>query len=146
MKIGMDLTGDKHLIGELRRLAGAGEGKTVRKSLYAGGLVLEGGIKANIQTKNIIDTGFMLNSVYTATQDESDYGQAGGSASGHTMLPKEQPAPDEAIVAVGADYGIYHEMGTSKMAARPFVRPAVDESGPQVVDAIKSVLKGAIGG
>ncbi len=141
------VAGSEELLAKLRRLARAGEGRSVRKALYAGGLVIEGRAKVNIQARNLVDTGFLLNSVYTATRDEGDYGQAGTAAGeGQEMLPRAQPGPEEAIVAVGADYGIYHEMGTRKMAPRPFMRPAADEGGPEAVEAIAAVLRDEISG
>lgn len=39
----------------------------------------------------------------------------------------EMTSKTTAIVGVGAEYGIYLEYGTRKMAKRPYIRPAVDE-------------------
>jgi len=38
------------------------------------------------------------------------------------------------VVADGVEYGIYQELGTSRMAAHPFVIPAVESVGRQIVD------------
>lgn len=68
-----------------------------------------------------VDTGFLKNSVYSVTADSSDY-----SADGVDALPQVDAPPDDqtAYVAVGASYGIYAELGTSRMAAQPFMAPA----------------------
>lgn len=44
------------------------------------------------------------------------------------------------MVTVGADYGIYVEMGTRFMAAQPYLRPAV----AAVRDGFIQALKGAV--
>src|ERR1700751_5206688 len=67
--------------------------------------------KANIQhfivSNGQVDTGFMLNSVYTVTDEGSTY-QGGAKA-----LPEvEKPAePATAYVAVAANYGIFQNYG-----------------------------------
>ena len=44
---------------------------------------------------------------------------------------------DGAQVEVGAEYAHYIEFGTSKMSARPFLRPALDEHRNEIVEAIE---------
>lgn len=46
-------------------------------------------------------------------------------------------------VVVGAYYGFFHEYGTSKMPAHPFVRPAADTKKPEVLAAMQRVIKAA---
>lgn len=48
---------------------------------------------------------------------------------------------DFAAVGVSESYGVYHQLGTKKMSARPFL--GVSEDG---VDEIKDILKNAIRG
>lgn len=48
---------------------------------------------------------------------------------------------DFAAVGVSESYGIYHQLGTKKMSARPFL--GVSEDG---IDEIKDILKNAIKG
>ena len=48
-----------------------------------------------------------------------------------------------AIVADGVEYGIWQETGTSKMAAQPFMVPAVDAVRPGWVAAFKNQLTDA---
>ena len=47
----------------------------------------------------------------------------------------------EAEVGTNAEYGPALEFGTARMAARPFMRPAVDEHEDSVMDAATAVMK-----
>lgn len=44
-------------------------------------------------------------------------------------------------VTVGAEYGAYLEFGTSRMAPRPFMAPAVEAVRPAFVEAVSRALK-----
>jgi HK97 gp10 family phage protein len=44
-----------------------------------------------------------------------------------------------------AYYGYFHEFGTSRMPARPFVGPAFNESGAKIEQAIANVLRMRMG-
>jgi len=70
-----------------------------------------------------VRTGFLRNSIYVRTADDSDYG------GGADLLPEiEAPESDqEAWVAVGANYGIYLEFGTRFMAAQPYMVPGAEQ-------------------
>lgn len=78
------------------------------------------------------DTGALRNSIYTVTQKEDGYGKAQSEAKssnpGVTTAP--HPTPTGKIIAnVGpsVNYAEYQEFGTSKMAAHPYLTPAVEE-------------------
>ena len=45
------------------------------------------------------------------------------------------------LIAVGADYGIYVEMGTRHMAARPYFTPAFEEVKSQFLEAMRDVIR-----
>jgi HK97 gp10 family phage protein len=115
----------------------AARGEKMEKSLLAGAFVLEGAAKANFERAGInVDTGFGRGSIYSANRSESGYGDISipGERAGH-LLPEEKPGALEAIVAAAADYDVYLEMGTSRMPARPFIRPALDENAEKVGQA-----------
>ena len=40
-----------------------------------------------------------------------------------------------------ADYGIYQEFGTSKMAGQPYMNPALDQCLPDLTQALGQVIK-----
>lgn len=63
-----------------------------------------------------IDTGNLLNSIT------------------HRMT-----GPTEGEVAVGAEYGVYLEMGTRRQAPRPFLGPAVEKVWPEFVKALEQI-------
>ena len=73
----------------------------------------------NIQTKKIIDTGALLNSIRA----------------------DEDSGPLNWWVHDGVEYGIYNEMGTYKMGARPFLVPAVETERKGWANAWKELLK-----
>jgi len=95
-------------------------------------------VEAGAKERAKVKSGFMRNSIYTVTHEESTYGQGTGEIpKGASLLPEIDRAENEqtAYVAVGANYGIYVEMGTSKMAAQPYLIPAADAARPGYVDA-----------
>lgn len=70
---------------------------------------VEATAKMNIISKDIIDTGAMLGSVTTTQQSEGVF-----------------------WVHDGVEYGVYHELGTHKISARPFMVPAVEAVGEYI--------------
>jgi len=76
--------------------------------------------------------GALRNSIYTVTQHENNYSTA--SAAAKAANPKvntsPHPVPTGNIIAnVGpsVDYAEYQEFGTSRMAAQPYMTPAVEQ-------------------
>jgi len=90
--------------------------------------------KANIQKNNQIDTGFMLNSVYTvaeaggntyaATRPTADYTsrKSGAKAKRKRAPQRTVPGKASAIVAVGAEYAVHQE------TKKPFLYPAAEQA------------------
>lgn len=83
----------------------------------------------NITNNNQVDTGFMRNTVYVATREDSTFNETDGDGLyvnklgqqvERNMAP-EQPLPAEydALVCVGADYAIFQEL------EKPFLYPAL---------------------
>lgn len=99
--------------------------------LTAAGFQIEGLAKANIVANDQIDTGFMLNSVYSVAPGKDSYSAALSAAQARNpaavMGPRQQP-PDEktAVVAVGASYAVYDEKRNSFLyrAVEQFVKMA----------------------
>ena len=102
---------------------------------------IEAASKAHIRANDQIDTGNMVNGVYTSTSEGNTYP---GSASEH--LTDSAPAPDDeytAYVGYAANYSAYQNYGTRYQPARPFVEPAVDDVKPSLdaaLDAINTKL------
>jgi hypothetical protein len=87
---------------------------------------IEGQAKANIVANDQVDTGFMLNSVFVTTHEESGYGAARAAAEAQNPDAAMNPEPSlpedaAALVAVGAEYAVYQEMRNS------FLYRAVEE-------------------
>ncbi len=113
---------------QLRDALRAASGRFVKKAAFD--------IQAEAATRAPVATGFLKNSIYVVTSDSSTYGAQGTAAA---MLP-EVPAPDtdtEAIIAIGAPYGIYVEYGTVRMAAQPYLVPAAEAVRPSFEAAMR---------
>ncbi len=122
---------DMHLDHVMMRVEGATD-----DVLHAVALQVEGTAKRNIVSNDQIDTGFMLNSVYSASSEGSTFSDtwAGppGKKAQRASLPKLFSA---ALVHVSAMYAIYQEM------MEPFLRPAADEVAGQVKGIAESIYK-----
>lgn len=76
-----------------------------------------------------VQTGFLRSALYVVTHDASTYGQGGiDPPPGAYLLPEvARPADDQtAIVAAGANYSIYQELGSRRNLAQPYLGPAVE--------------------
>jgi hypothetical protein len=95
--------------------------KRVRDAVSKATVDVQAETQLTIRTKNIIDTGNLLNSV---TASMSLDGLTG-------------------YVNIGAYYGIYIEFGTVKRAARPFLAPSVETIGPGFIAAVRQAVREA---
>ena len=50
-----------------------------------------------------------------------------------------------AVVGPTARYGLFVENGTSKMAAQPFMGPALESEGPRFADELGKAVEGVLG-
>jgi len=110
---------------EVERALRAASGRALRKVAFD----IEGQTKKNIQENGQIDTGFMVNSVYTVTDNDNTYGQANksgrytneaGANVPRNLAPQARlPHSNEpaALVAVGAEYAIWQELKRSFLMA-----------------------------
>lgn len=73
-------------------------------------------------------------------QSPAPEGEAPGVVTGNlksSVLFQPVPGMDAFKVVIQANYGIHLEFGTEHMAARPFVRPAIDRTIASVPDRVK---------
>lgn len=77
------------------------------------------------------DTTALRNSIYTVTEKDDNYTDASNAAKdkrpGVETEPHPKPGKGEARVGPCVEYGQYQEFGTSKMAAQPYLTPAVEK-------------------
>ena len=137
----MSVSGINSLKAKLRTLKAVSNATSL--AAYAGGLVVEGAAKVNIREEDLIDTGFMVNSVCTVSDKKGTYYKAKAAAEAknpkESMLPAPNPKLGEAVVMVGAEYaGILHNNNTNP---HPFLRKAVDENEKQVLEAVSNVIE-----
>lgn len=139
--IEIDVRGLEALQADLRRLDKQFGGDAVSNALYAGALVLEGQAKMKCERMGAVDTGFLVNSIFStglrATTVDAARAESFQRASDRGFLDAPPRRENYAYVSIGAAYGIYVEMGTHKMAARPFMRKTVDENGKDAISAIR---------
>lgn len=112
--------------------------KVSERAIEAAAARVDALAKMNIVANDQVDTGFMVNSVYFATEDNSSYMDSGGlftDKNGNRV--EREMAPEAtlkdgatALVCVGANYAIFQEM------ANPFLYPALL--------AVKGEMKGII--
>lgn len=112
----------------LRKLDG-----NVADAIAKAGFAVEGRTKVNIQQMDAIDTGALLNSVYTSLANGSE-GQA-AIAEARSRRPgvaiNELPVPREnhtAYVGPSVSYASEVHFGSGTMAGRPFLLQAVRDT------------------
>lgn len=94
----------------------------------AAAFAVEGQAKVNITNNGQVDTGFMRNSVYAATDKGLSESASSGTFMSHKegrqierqALPQMSAPENGALVAVGAEYGIWQEQ------ENPFLYPALE--------------------
>jgi HK97 gp10 family phage protein len=111
--ITMTVRGSEQLRRNLDRLAGAERRQAQRDGLEAGARIVE--TYAKILAP--VDTGFLRNSI---TVDEV--------------------TPTQAIIAPHTDYAEHVEFGTVRMAAQPYMRPALDEHESEIIAAVEATV------
>lgn len=98
-------------------------------------------VEAQAKQNAPVDTSAMRNSIYTVTAQQDGYGAASGAAVGANpkvaTAPHPPPANGAAHVGPCVEYAGYVELGTSKMAAQPFLVPAVEQVGNEYNDGSK---------
>jgi HK97 gp10 family phage protein len=111
MEIRVTITG---LEAALRALDATVTPAALRRGLAGAAHLVEGVAKV----KAPVDTGFLRNSIGVLSVSSR-----------------------EAVIGVGAEYGVYQEMGTRRMAARPFMRPALEENRGRIAGLIRDALR-----
>ena len=90
--------------------------KAMHNALAAIGMTAEGHAKKNCP----VDTGRLRNSISNAVDDSEE----------------------AAYIGTNVEYAPYVEIGTSRMAARPFLKPAATEHGEEYKKIMEAAMKG----
>ena len=119
------ITGIEALKAKFDQLSDDAGGTKVRAALRAGGMVVMNAAKANAP----VLTGNLRRSIAIV----------------------DGPGPQEITIGTDVEYAPFVEFGTSKMAAQPYLRPAIDENHDAVIGAIEDalsalLLSGGVGG
>jgi HK97 gp10 family phage protein len=93
-----------------------------------------------------VETGFLSESIYVVNTDGSTYGSGGGeNGNGGYLLPEvEKPDATGAVVAVGANYGCFVELGTRKMAPEPYFFQAAENVDESALEGFAATIEGSV--
>lgn len=104
--------------------------KEIITALQACGVQAEGYAITEITTQGAIDTGRLKNSITHAVSGDSAHQHAYDDDIGNSFSENIQDAGDRKdltlYLGTNVHYAPYVEMGTQKMSARPFIRPAIE--------------------
>lgn len=119
------LSGDKELERNLKKITRAAKGRALRKAAKAGAEPIVQSAKRQVS----VDTGKMrqhIRSWFSQRRSESVTVSVGVTAKSRAHVAR------------------FHELGTSKMAARPFLRPAIDEQKQKAAEETQSTMAEAV--
>jgi len=114
--VGYTVRGDKTTIAKLGKVS-ADADDIVEAGLAVGAEIVAAKAVVNIRQHGLIDTGYMMNT----------------TEAGEVQRVGQQVHVD---IGTKAEYGIYHELGTIRLPARPFLRPALLSSEGEIRRAV----------
>lgn len=122
---GFTVTGDGALMAQFAALSVATRGGMLLSAVVSGAELVSNDAKVKAPVK----TGNLRRSIHV-----------GDEASGGDWA--------ECSVGTDVEYAAFVELGTSKMAARPYLRPAVEstkgEVEREIADAVRALIRGAV--
>ena len=120
--------------------------KAIENGLEAIGMTAEGHAKRKITDYPAVDTGRLRNSITYAISGEKPQNSTYKDDSGNTY-EYSGTAPDDndpsVYIGTNVKYGAYVEIGTSRMGARPFLKPASSEHSDEYERIMEAALKSA---
>ncbi len=119
--------------------------KAKHNGLTAVGMTAEKHAKKGLTEQGAVDTGTLRNSITYAIAGYQPHveiysGNKGGKSGsyGGTMEGKKDSA---VYIGTNVEYAPYVELGTSKMAARPYLKPAATEHSAEYKQLMEAALK-----
>lgn len=137
----------------------AGQNKRLESAVLAGSRVVRDRARQIAEAKDIRQTGATIeNIVHKRVRENDPFSAEAHVAVRHGVQTKRAKAKARRALAKGDKEGAakalenvndpyywrFHERGTSKMGARPFIRPGLEESKGQAIDAMRKSLKSGI--
>jgi len=145
MSVNIEVRGLDKLLRRLDRIEQMPRTTAMNRALTAGAYVVE------TNAKLLINTGTKSGNAYIRggkTHVASAPGEAPATDTGMLVNSISTYSPlgamNTVVVGATAEYAVYLEFGTSRMEARPFMRPALQDNLDNVVKAIKNELSRAL--
>ena len=111
----------------------AAKDRAIEAALTAIGEEAAGNAMEELTNQDAVDTGRLRNSVTYATEQHMESknfnwheGRNGAPAGSGTTAPKSTPEKETVYIGTNVEYAKYIEAGTSRSAARPFLKPAAE--------------------
>ena len=139
VRTGMTFSGGADLAANLTLLQDKVRKKVMRSAAVAGAAVVKKRAKEIAKSKGINDTGATIRNIAGKVEKSSnpDYVQINIGVR-HGRPKKGAKNQDDPF------YWHFNEFGTSKQAARPFMRPAFEESKEKVLEVVAEKLRAGI--
>lgn len=118
------MKGRKEFQNKLRRLSGHEVAAAARKVLYVGADMIRA------EAFQSISRGSVSGKHHVPSAPGEPPNRDTGTLQSH--IESKMTGPLSAQVTSSADYAAHLEFGTSKMAARPYMRPARDKKAPEI--------------
>ncbi len=136
MAVSLKLNGGPELAFALSQLGDNVRKKITRRAVTAGSQVVKKRAKEIAKSKGIQDTGALIRNIAGKVEKQTspDYVQINIGVR-HGKPKKNAKRQDDPF------YWFFHEFGTSKMAARPFIRPAFEESKERVIEVMTEKIR-----
>lgn len=126
----------------LNRISVNGRGRALTKACRAGALFLEAEILKSLEGGGTGRTYRHGNVEHQASAPGEPPATDTGTLAGSIHVV---PGDRQAEVVASASYAAYLEFGTSKMAPRPYMRPAVDKHQGELTEVVKQAIIGTLG-
>ena len=135
----------KIIKNNVKEILASMKGDRLGRAVMAGGFIVEGAAKISMSATS--HSGRMYGKHRASAPGETPAVDIGNLVNSiNTELASTSDTEAWANVGTNVEYAEPLEMGTSKMAARPFLRPAFDNNLEQVKAVIKNEAKGNIEG
>lgn len=132
------ILGAKKHVGHLRRLTSPEQVARVGKALFKAGQLIE------VTAEHLITAGSVSDAGHVPSEPGQPPNRDTGVLDGN--IETSRSAPLKVIVSSNAPYARALELGTSRMAARPYMKPAVAMKREEVTQYVRQVVRNSTKG